>query len=109
MVAFLATLLGHAQRGGGGMATVPYHEVEENDGLQNGSSGLDDDGEVEAAKCWYNMKNVDIKYLPEAGVVEHWRPEQTTHHADPRFETRNTLSDWQHVPIVSLALLLPYI
>ncbi|KAF2469872.1 pectin lyase-like protein [Lindgomyces ingoldianus] len=69
------------------MATVPYDEAKENDGLMNGSATATANGDGEAARRWQNLKNANIKYISVARDEEHWRTEQTAHRGDLQLET----------------------
>ncbi|KAF2194498.1 glycoside hydrolase family 55 protein [Zopfia rhizophila CBS 207.26] len=84
----------------GDMATVPYHEARENDGLLNESAGASEKGE--AAKSWHNLKNVDIKCSSEVGDEGAWRAEQTAHRGDLKLETRRLRNDYWRDERISL-------
>src|ERR687887_198062 len=91
------------------MATVPYHEARENDGLLNESASANEKGE--AVKSWPNLKNVDIKCLSEAEDEGAWRVKQTAYRGDLQLETGRFRNDyWRDQRIVSsVHLIEPYI
>lgn len=91
------------------MATEPYHEARENDGLLHRSASADDEGRA-AKKHWLNASYVDIKCLQEAGY-RRARADRIAYGGDSKLETRkvrNNLIQWRDQPTVSAYLIELY-
>jgi hypothetical protein len=89
------------------MATGPYHEARENDGLlYRSASAVGNDEEAAAAaaaaKRWYHDEKVDIKYSLASRYTESSKAQRRVYPGYSKLETRSfDQLDWRDVNIVS--------